>query len=352
MRFRPLNHTVNWSGINIWSSGQDDTLSYCSITGSHSQDWGGGLWIADSDPLIRHCRISDNQAVSGGGLYLWKASPEIRNTLICRNQAEYGGGVYAEFTSAPSLINVTITKNNARYGGAFYSNINNHCDFINAIIWDNSAEKGEQFSSSPKDTLIFLYCDIDTTSANSFCWRSLPGTIIRSGVNLCADPQFTNNFALAPSSPCIDAGHPHNRYADDSDTVMSNKALWPGQGTIRNDLGVYGGPHRERQVSTAVTNDNIHSVTKTELHANSPNPFNSATTISFSVAHPGIVHLEIFNTLGQCVKTYRGNFQNTGVYTLQWDGRYKDRTPAPSGIYFYRLTTKDFYQTRSMILLR
>ncbi len=353
VRFRPLNPTINWSGINIWSSGQDDTLSYCSITGSRSPDWGGGLWIADSGPVIRHCRISDNRAVSGGGIYLWQASPVIKNTLICRNRAEYGGGIYAEFTSAPSLINVTIADNRAYHGGGFYGNINNHCDFTNTIIWNNSAERGSQFSTSSTDTLDFHYCDVDTSVAKSISWRTSPGHTEWNETNLCADPQFANYYMLAPASPCIDAGHPDSRFSDDSETAASNIALWPGQGTPRNDLGAFGGPQSGRQLSSGVSKDmSQSSIHVTELQANYPNPFNSATTISFSIAHPGKVHLDIFNTLGQGVKTFHRIIGQAGHYTMQWDGRVKDNTPAPSGIYFYRLKTKDFYQTRSMILLR
>ena len=84
-----------------------------------------------------------------------------------------------------------------------------------------------------------------------------------------------------------------------------------------------------------------------------PNPFNAATTIEFSIGEPARVKLQIFNVAGQRVRTLVDEERSSGIYNdVTWDGRDSDGRPVASGIYFCRLTAKDFTQTKKMILLK
>ncbi|RKY53468.1 MAG: hypothetical protein DRP89_06165 [Candidatus Neomarinimicrobiota bacterium] len=83
------------------------------------------------------------------------------------------------------------------------------------------------------------------------------------------------------------------------------------------------------------------------LSQNYPNPFNPVTTISYSIPNPGYVTLKIYDVLGKEIQTIISEFQKTGFYSV-----YFDASEFSSGIYFYRLETKNFTQTRKMILLR
>ena len=49
---------------------------------------------------------------------------------------------------------------------------------------------------------------------------------------------------LNDDSPCIDSGDPASQYNDPEDPSSAGNALWPSKGTIRNDIGAYGGPMR------------------------------------------------------------------------------------------------------------
>jgi flagellar hook assembly protein FlgD len=90
----------------------------------------------------------------------------------------------------------------------------------------------------------------------------------------------------------------------------------------------------------------------TSLDGNYPNPFNSSTKISYSVASPGPVLIQIFNIQGQLVKTVVDDYKSSGIYTFIWDGTNGRGAPAVSGSYFYRMTTRDFNQVRRMILVK
>ncbi len=83
------------------------------------------------------------------------------------------------------------------------------------------------------------------------------------------------------------------------------------------------------------------------LEQNYPNPFNSSTIISFNLQERDYVVLEIFNLLGEKVKTLINEFKPAGTHTILFEA---DRLV--SGSYFYVLRTQNFTQTKKMIVLK
>jgi FlgD Ig-like domain len=85
---------------------------------------------------------------------------------------------------------------------------------------------------------------------------------------------------------------------------------------------------------------------------NYPNPFNPSTTIEFTVRERSKVSLKIYNVAGQLVRTLVDGDRAPGaVHKVAWDGRNDAGTTVSSGVYFYKLVTSDFTQTRKMVLL-
>ncbi len=91
---------------------------------------------------------------------------------------------------------------------------------------------------------------------------------------------------------------------------------------------------------------------KFELNQNYPNPFNPATNIGYTLPYRADVIFEIFNILGQMVKSIEISDQVPGQHTIIWDGTDMNGQETASGIYFYRLSAGEFRQTRKMVLLR
>ena len=92
------------------------------------------------------------------------------------------------------------------------------------------------------------------------------------------------------------------------------------------------------------------------LSQSAPNPFNPSTTISFDIRGDGAaaahVSLKVYNVRGKMVKTLVDEFKPAGRYSIQWNGRSDNGALMASGVYFYRLKTRDFEQTRKMVLLK
>jgi len=92
--------------------------------------------------------------------------------------------------------------------------------------------------------------------------------------------------------------------------------------------------------------------TKFALMQNAPNPFNPTTNIAYDLPAPAHVRLEIFNVLGQRVRTLVDNNQPAGSQSVIWDGNDNSGTSVASGIYFYRISAGDFNATKKMMMLK
>jgi len=88
------------------------------------------------------------------------------------------------------------------------------------------------------------------------------------------------------------------------------------------------------------------------LFQNYPNPFNPNTTIKYQLAERIKVRLEIFNILGQKIKTLVQTVQNTGLHQVVWDGKNDNGKQVSSSVFIYRIKADSFNKTRKMILIR
>ncbi len=93
------------------------------------------------------------------------------------------------------------------------------------------------------------------------------------------------------------------------------------------------------------------------LTQNYPNPFNPSTTIRYDLAGESAVTLEIYNVLGQLVRTLVSTTQNAGSYEAVWDGHNMSGAQAGSGVYFYRLeaaspTGGSFVNMKKMVMMK
>jgi len=91
------------------------------------------------------------------------------------------------------------------------------------------------------------------------------------------------------------------------------------------------------------------------LAQNFPNPFNPSTVINYTIPqslNSSQVTLEIFNLLGQGVKTLVDVKQVAGEYSIQWNGKNEAGNSVPSGIYFYSLKIENFVKMRKMTFIR
>jgi photosystem II stability/assembly factor-like uncharacterized protein len=105
--------------------------------------------------------------------------------------------------------------------------------------------------------------------------------------------------------------------------------------------------------SQGVDDDKENQVPKEyQLFQNHPNPFNPETEIAFGLPKAGFVTLKVYNILGQEVTALVDRNMSAGRYRVTWNGTDRSGRVVSSGVYFYRMQSEDFVQTRRMLLLK
>ena len=101
-------------------------------------------------------------------------------------------------------------------------------------------------------------------------------------------------------------------------------------------------------------NGNITALPKDyTLNQNFPNPFNATTQIQFDLPKSSHVKLEIFNVLGQKIKTLVDEELQAGYKQVTWDGKDQRGNLVSTGIYFYRIRAENqFTDMRKMLLIK
>lgn len=179
----------------------------------------------------------------------------------------------------------------------------------------------------PDDWSSYLTLTNSDVFGNKYDGSGCHGDHLDTSNVLWVDPQFCDqdggNFRLQANSPCADA-------ASDGDFIG---AFGPG--------------------CTPTGIDDDQPVPNSfALSQNYPNPFNAATTIQYSLGARSNVTIEIVNVLGQRVTTLVNATQPAGDYSVVWTGENGEGKLTASGIYFYRLRTETFTQTRKLLLLK
>ena len=117
-----------------------------------------------------------------------------------------------------------------------------------------------------------------------------------------------------------------------------------------NDIYVlYKGGVWKRSISDFITSVKTNEINNLDytLNQNYPNPFNPSTNISFILPVGGFVSLKVYDSLGKEVSTLLNEQKHAGSYSINFDA-----TNLTSGIYYYKLSSGNFTQTKKMVLIR
>jgi hypothetical protein len=278
---------------------------------------GGAIYCVGAAPLLkgnvfarnRVCFDDSLETGSGGAVYLKGSNVTlVSNTFVCnstqfspdRAVRGYGGGVYCD-SSNISVINCLFAYNNG--GGLYGSRMSTgSCSISCSNLYGNECVMGD--------------------------WESLPSQARING-NMSTNPLFCDtsgkDFHLTTTSPCAPAN---------------------------NSCGVLIGAREVTCSPTDVSDESTTLPTSFALYQNYPNPFNPTTSIEYSVPIRAHVTVEIFNLLGQHVRTLVDQMKSPGKYKVEWDGTDVTGKTVSTGVYLYRLTAGDFVETKKMVLLK
>jgi len=313
---------------------------------------GGAIRCGDGDPVIQNNVIANNQGRYGAGIVMNFSTGTIRNNLIFENTGgmDFGGSGIWSYSSGTTVIeNNTIINNHSDLDGGGILIWSTSATIKNNIIWGNTATtSGNQIKLRSGGSADVTYSNVE-------------GGWLGDG-NIDTDPNFENiMLLLADGSLCIDAGDPDPQYNDPEGSP--GMGLWPAKGTVRNDMGAYGGPHSavlSDFTVTSVYDDGINGQPQGfYLEQNYPNPFNPTTRIKFTIPQSVIlsgaknlifVQLIIYDVLGNEVATLVDEELPAGEYEIEFN--LAQNSILSSGIYFYQLKAGNFIETKKMVLLK
>ena len=167
-------HVVTATGVGGTAVLDGFSITGGRATGEGADGRGGGIYLDNANPSLRHLALLGNSANQGGGIFYSTGggSPLLVNVVLSGNTAATGGGLY-NAAGSPALINVTFSENSATLGGALYDA--GGATLANCIVWDED----------PAQSLIA------GGGATTVTYSDVRGGAAGTG-NLDADPQFTN----------------------------------------------------------------------------------------------------------------------------------------------------------------
>jgi hypothetical protein len=83
------------------------------------------------------------------------------------------------------------------------------------------------------------------------------------------------------------------------------------------------------------------------LYQNYPNPFNPTTVIKYQLPTEANVKISLFNSIGEEIKTLVNETKQAGIYEFQFNA-----TGFASGIYYYRIDSGNFTDTKKLVILK
>jgi neutral ceramidase len=130
-------------------------------------------------------------------------------------------------------------------------------------------------------------------------------------------------------------------------TVVQQISTGPHVTRVAQTLSVLPG-----QPTAVAETDDGALPQESALDQNYPNPFNAETAITFRVNVSGHVDLAVFDLAGQRIRTLFSGRRETGAHVVRWNGRDDGGTEVASGVYLYRLETREFKEARRLALLK
>jgi len=163
---------------------------------------------------------------------------------------------------------------------------------------------------------------------------------VRNGAEVWIPLSFSGTFAVSFDSMKTWDTYPSPHDSAINDAVFIDSA----HGWACGENGMVA-RYNPRPIGIANQSSNVPW--KTLLYQNYPNPFNQFTIINYQLSVVSDVVIRIYDMLGRELRTIRDGTRMPGSYRLNVSG-----IDLPSGVYYYRLETHDFFQTRKMVIVK
>ena len=316
--------------------------------GVYKSDDNGNTWTKVWDAISSgmNCLYIDQQNVIYVGMNYYDSQGGIF-------RSEDGGNTWTNIFELPANIYEIVKLNNGRILAASYGQIYFSDD--NGVNWNSTSSGLVQATISDialnQENEIFIttlgfgiYKSVD----NGLTWITKMGAGWDfSCLKISSDGKIyaaTQGNWLYESDDNGDNWFLVNGGLNDSKYILSLEIT--KSGFLFAGMDYYGIYKSANKVVTTLNEENTVP-SKFELMQNYPNPFNPSTSIEYSVPSNEYVLLKVYDLLGNEVNTLVNERQSAGNYEVNFDA-----SNLASGIYFYRIQSGSFIQTKKLMLLK
>ena len=297
-----------------WTNGSLDTYHYNAnghVLDRLYQQWSNGQWINDSL-----------------NTYIYDASEYVL-THLCE---QWSNGQWTNY----SLDTNTYDTNGYCLSHLYKQSVNGQLadNYLETFEYDT---KGNQLSHLYQEWSIGQWTNysLDTHSYTE------DGKELTHLFEQWSNGQWTNNFLI---SYTYDA---NGNILTEVSVMWSNSSWIPVDHMFPIGMGYRVSISYKLLYVTDISTNTNFIASNYSLSQNYPNPFNPSTTISFSLLSKSFVTLKIFDLMGREIATLINGEMSSGSHSQKWNA-----SDLSSGIYFYRLQTGSFTETKKLVLLR
>ena len=341
---KSTNGGVNWStpvAVSEATSGVQGSDPAISLNGQINVVWN---FNSGSTTSIYYDKSTDGGTTFGTDIII--SSGTTPNNLP--NGAQTFPSIAADISGGPRNGYLYVVFSDARNGDAdifLCSSTNGGNNWSAPVRANNDAIGNGKLQYWPwigvndNGNIAILWLDTRNTANNtifeSYLARSSDGGLT-----------FTNELLSSQPSPTSVPGS-NVRFGDYiCIDYWKNKIVpvWTDERAGGYDMEIY-----TAAINTIVGVEPIAKEVPAEykLFQNYPNPFNPSTNIRYQVSNNGFVTLKIYDVLGKEISTLVNEKHVAGTYEVAFNA-----TQYPSGVYFYKLTTDRYTDTKKMILLK
>ena len=311
---RSSNNGYNWSApVSLTNGNLAQKYPAISSSGSNVH-----IVYEDERASLTNTEIYYRRSTNSG--VNWDA--EIRLT---NNSAQsWNPHITSEGNSVYVVFDDDRTGNHEIY---FKRSTNNGINWSSdAILTINSASSG-----SPAISVSGIYTHIvwgDSRDGNSEIYYKFS---TNSGSSWGSDTRLTNNSGESRgANVCLSGNVVNVLWYDDRN---GNNEIYYKRNPTGNPTGI-------EIISSEIPE-------RFSLSQNFPNPFNPTTNFEFTVPNRGFVNVTIFDAMGRVVETLVNEELKPGTYEAEWRA-----SKFSSGVYFYKLTSGDFSETKRMVMIK
>ena len=294
---------------------------------------------------VENCKALEPVSIITGGRR-YNFNTYRASQLILFKDCHASEGRHSYMSNGTSSASGNVFYNCTSEGA--YAASEGHRRWSMGFLWDNHRELDNARSGyNPRRLGLYNRAYYGTSHGWSIAHSVVWNCDVKTGQIIVQQPPNAQNYAIGCFGSLI-AGYGDASFDEPEGFIEGNNQ------SGLNPSSLFMAQLNERLDPVVAVDEinNILSYNEFELFQNYPNPFNPSTTISYNLPIKGNVKIDIYDAVGQNIKTLVNSIKEAGFNSIVWNGNNKFNLPVNSGVYFYTVQTDQGRFSDKMMLIK